>query len=116
MPPKRKERIAQPPIDGEWDVKCGETEAGRGWAELEKQAPTNTRVAWDQMRTNPRPAMDSRHVRLRGDLGSRVFEGRVLEQWQIEVTGGGRIWYLVDDHTHTVWVVKASCRHPKATE
>ena len=116
MPPKRKERIAPPPINDEWEVKCGETEAGKGWAELEKQAPGNTRKAWDDLRTNPRAATDSRHHRLRANLASRLFEGRVLEQWQIEVTGAGRIWYLIDDVKHTVWVVRASCGHPKATE
>lgn len=40
----------------------------------------------------------------------------MLEQWQIEVTGGGRIWYLVDDAAETVWVVQASCGHPRQTE
>jgi len=39
-----------------------------------------------------------------------------LEQWQIEVTGGGRIWYLVDDDARTVWLVEAGTGHPRATE
>jgi mRNA-degrading endonuclease RelE of RelBE toxin-antitoxin system len=33
----------------------------------------------------------------------------------VEVTGGGRIWYLVDEETRTVWVVQASTKHPKRT-
>jgi len=32
---------------------------------------------------------------------------------EIEVTGGGRIFYLVDDEKRTVWVVVASLKHPK---
>jgi len=36
--------------------------------------------------------------------------------WQIEVTGGGRIWYLLDTEKRTVWVTFASTAHPKATE
>ncbi|HEX9536631.1 MAG TPA: hypothetical protein VGA04_00470 [Streptosporangiaceae bacterium] len=55
-------------------------------------------------------------MRLRGSLSTRTFDGRDLEQWQIEVTGGARIWYLVDDDKHTVWVVHAAAGHPKATE
>jgi len=39
-----------------------------------------------------------------------------LEQWQYEVTGGGRIWYLVDDATRTVWLTYAGTGHPKATD
>lgn len=68
------------------------------------------------MRSNPRPREDARHTGLRGDLAWREFDGRKLEQWQIEVTGGGRILYLVDDDKHTAWVVVAAAGHPKATE
>jgi hypothetical protein len=39
-----------------------------------------------------------------------------MPQWQIEVTGAGRIWYLVDDDRKTVWIVEARTGHPKATE
>jgi hypothetical protein len=41
---------------------------------------------------------------------------RELEQWQIEVTSAGRVWYLLDDDTCTVWVMHAGPGHPKATE
>jgi len=55
------------------------------------------------------------HYRLRGSLAARECSGRTLEQWQIKVSGAGRIWYLHDDK-HTVWVVYASAAHPKRTE
>ncbi|HEY6278959.1 MAG TPA: hypothetical protein VIX86_21825 [Streptosporangiaceae bacterium] len=91
-------------------------DAGKGWDALCQQAPGNTHSAWLQMRTNPRPPADSRHTRLRGEFSTRLVEGRDLEQWQIEVTGGGRIWYAIDDSRRTVWVTHAAARHPKATE
>lgn len=116
MSPKRKERVAPPQVPGTWDVRFGTSDAAKGWGELCVQAPVNTMKAWDVMRTGPRPEVGSRHKRLRRDLASRTFEGRDLEQWQIEVTGGGRIWYLVDDTAETVWIVQASCGHPKRTE
>jgi hypothetical protein len=68
------------------------------------------------MRANPRPPEDSRHHRLRYDLATRKLGALELEQWQIEVTGGGRIWYLVDDDAQTVWIAWAGTGHPKATE
>lgn len=49
-------------------------------------------------------------------MASDMLDGRVLEQWQIEVTSSGRIWYLVDDVKHTLWITYASPHHPKATE
>lgn len=35
--------------------------------------------------------------------------------WQIEVTSGGRIWYLLDTDKRTVWVTFAGTAHPRPT-
>jgi hypothetical protein len=42
--------------------------------------------------------------------------GRDLEQWEYEVTSGGRIRYVIDDQHRTVWLTYASPRHPKDTD
>ena len=39
-----------------------------------------------------------------------------MQQWQIEVTGGGRIWYLVDTRRRVLWIKAAGTAHPKETE
>jgi hypothetical protein len=49
-------------------------------------------------------------------MGTGVVKGRALDRWQIEVTGGGRIWYLVDTDKATIWIDYAGPGHPKATE
>ena len=116
MSPKRLDRVAPPPVEGEWEVRFGTSEAAKGWDELCAQASANTRKAFDLMRSRPRPPEDATHYRLRGQLASREFGGRTLEQWQIKVTGAARIWYLPDDDRRTVWVVYASAAHPKQTE
>jgi hypothetical protein len=97
------------------EVRFGTSEAAKGWEALCQQAPRNTRDAWMEMRTTPRPPLDSRHLRLHGELSTKLIEGSTLEQWQIEVTGGGRIWYAIDDDRHTIWVTHAATGHPKAT-
>jgi hypothetical protein len=114
--PKRRDRVAPPAGPSEWEVRFGTAEAAKGWDELCSHAPGNTRDAWLQMRTDPRPPKDHRHTRLHGDLAIKLIDGRDLEQWQIEVTSGGRIWYAVDDGRRTVWVTHAATRHPKTTE
>jgi mRNA-degrading endonuclease RelE of RelBE toxin-antitoxin system len=116
MSPKRLDRVAPPPTGDEWDLRFGTTEAAKGWQDLSSQTANNTREAFEIMRSNPRPPEDATHYRLRGNLSSRGFGGRSLEQWQIKIGSSGRIWYLPDDETHTVWVVYASPAHPKATE
>lgn len=62
------------------------------------------------------PENPSRQQRLRGELGSRDVSGRTLEQWQYEVTSGGRIWYCPDSDRRITWVVAAGTAHPKVTE
>jgi hypothetical protein len=45
-----------------------------------------------------------------------VHGGTPRDQWQYEVTGGGRIWYAVDDETRAVWLTLCETGHPKATD
>lgn len=116
MSPKRDDRVAQPPGPDEWDIRFLDNESARGWEELCRQAPGNTRDAWAIMRHNPAPPMNTpRHHRLDDKLATREVKGSVLDRWQIEVTGGGRIWYLVDRNNATIWIDYAGPGHPKAT-
>lgn len=117
MSPKRGERVAPPPGPGDWDVRFADNEAARGWEELCGQAPGNTFAAWTVMRRNPAPPMNSpRQQRLKYDLARRTLKGQALDHWQIEVTGAGRVWYLVDPDKATVWIDYAGPAHPKATD
>lgn len=116
MSPKRGDRAAPPPVGDEWDVRFATSEAASGWEDLCAQAPGNTRWAWDLMRTSPGPPETPRHSRLRGRLAVGEYGGRQLEQFEIEVTGAGRIFYLLDKDKHTVRIVRAAPGHPKSTE
>jgi len=77
-------------------------------------AKANARVAWERITTDPR-GRDSRQHPLKGKLATRSVNGKDLEQWQYEVTSGGRLWYC-NDKNKTVWLTDASTGHPKATE
>jgi hypothetical protein len=115
--PKRGDRVAPPAQPDEYELQFATNDSAKGWEELCRQAPTNTRVAYDAIRGCPRPAPPTeRQHRLKRDLAWGVYGGRTLEQWQYEVTGGGRIWYLVDTDRRTVWLVQAGTGHPKSTE
>lgn len=73
------------------------------------------RVAWERITADPRDHTKRQHP-LRGSLGTRVVNGTTVDQWQYEVTGGGRLWYCIDDEHRTVWLTDATVGHPKATE
>ncbi|MEB8339437.1 hypothetical protein [Streptomyces endophyticus] len=117
MSPKRGDRAAPPPIGGEYDLRFANTEAATGWEHLARHATGNLRRAFDKIRADPR-ALDEpdRHHRLKGKLGSAIWKGDTMERWQFEVTGGGRIWYLVDEPNRIAWITYAGTGHPKVTE
>ena len=73
------------------------------------------RAAWEKITADPRTRTDRQHP-LKGSLGTRTVNGDDMEQWQYEVTGGGRLWYVIDDKNKTVWLTEAMPGHPKATE
>jgi hypothetical protein len=115
--PKRGDRVAQPSGPDEWDIRFLNNDSAKGWEELCRQASGNTRDAWMIMRHNPTPPMDSsRHQRLKYGLATGEVKGRVLDHWQIEVTGAARIWYFVDHEAATIWIDYAGPAHPKATD
>jgi hypothetical protein len=94
MAPKRNDRVAPPGRPGAWEARFATSEAAKGWEELCRTARSNTWEAWVVLTERPiTPENPSRQQKLRGQLGCRNVFGRTLEQWQYEVTSGGRIWY-----------------------
>lgn len=59
----------------------------------------------------------ARYLRLRclSEPQARRSGVTAANRWQIEVTGAGRIWYLVDPESSTVWIDHAGPGHPRAT-
>lgn len=114
MSPKRGDRAAPPPKEGEYDIQFADNQVAAGWEQLCAHAVGNTRRAWEVIVADPSP--EQRHHQLKHALATRAYRDRILEQWQYEVTGGGRIWYLIDNATHTAWLSYAGTGHPKATD
>lgn len=113
----RGDRAAPPAPEGRWEVRFADAASAKGRESLVQQARENTYRAWIIMRTNPGPTTETpRHHRLRGVLAQGIHRGRTCEQWQIEVTGGGRIWYLMDTTRDTCWITLAGTGHPRATD
>ena len=107
--------MAPPPKAGGWDFRFATNDAVKGWEQICSTPAANARTSWERITTDPQQR-DSRQHPLKGSLGSRFVNGVEMEQWQYEVTAGGRIWYCIDDARRTVWMTDASVGHPKATE
>lgn len=79
------------------------TGAVKGGETLCRQAPGNTLTAWNALRTRVNaPTTAPRHHQLKGTLATAPHRGVSMAQWQYEVTGAGRIWYLVDLERRTL--------------
>ncbi|MFE5808167.1 hypothetical protein [Streptomyces sp. NPDC056491] len=116
MSPKKGDRVSVPPLSG-WNAVFGTTEAVTGWEELCRAALPSAHRCPDALRTDPLSRDNwNRQHQLRGRLSTKEWKGSALEQWESEVTGGGRVRYSVSPETATVILVYASTRHPKATE
>lgn len=117
MPPRKGDRVAPPPPPGGWEVRYADKSAVTGWEELRRTAPNNLFRAWEALSNRPDdPENHQRQHRLKGELGTRMVNGKGLEQWQYEVTAGGRIWYCPDPERRIVWLTQAGTGHPKITE
>jgi hypothetical protein len=117
LSPKRGDRAAPPPVEGEFDLRFANSTAADGWDQLARQVPGNLRRAYDAIRADPRCATaPERQHRLKGSLATGMWKGQPHERWQYEVTGAGRIWYLVDDDRGTAWITHAGTGHPSETD
>ncbi|MEV0852894.1 hypothetical protein [Nocardia fluminea] len=100
-----------------WRVIAQNTQAARGWIELQRSVIDALDRAWTDITANPRSmANPHRQHQLKAGLKAVKFGETELDQWQYEVTGGGRIWYAIDDDTRTIWITKASTGHPGVTD
>jgi hypothetical protein len=98
-------------------VRAIDRQAAVGWSELLAQIPENLDRAWVALTKAPRNRDDlSRRHQLKFDLKTVKVDSVELEQWQYEVSGGGRIWYAIDDERKTLWITQAGTGHPKQTD
>lgn len=113
--PKRDDPIAPPTRGEEWEIRYSDGDAVTGWQNLLTQVPRNLREAWDRMRTAP-DVRSTTQKPLAGPLGNRTHRGRDLPQWQLDLSAGGRVWYVIDNSRRTVRVTLAATGHPGATD
>ena len=113
--PKRGDPVAPPARREEWEIRYADTDAANGWANLLTQVPGTLREAWERMRNAP-DTRTATQKPLAGPLANRTYRGRDLPQWQIDVSSAGRVWYVIDTTSHTVWVTLAKTGHPAATD
>jgi hypothetical protein len=116
--PRRGDRAAPPVKPGAWRLIFNDNAAAEGWEELCRIAPGPMQTVYDHLSRDPRDRTSNpgRVAKLQGELGTRDVKGSTLEQWQHAPTGGGRVWYCLDDAKRTVHIMRATVGHPKETD
>lgn len=112
--PKRGDRVAPPPRPGTWELRFAEISAADGWEKLVQNIPTAALSCYDALSTDPLE-YSNRQKQLHGDFATAVVGGRLLPQWQHEVTSGGRVWYCPDSERQIIWLTKVSLHAPSRT-
>lgn len=114
---KRGARATRPPQLGQWTIRYTDSETGKGWEDLSSQMASSIATLFDKLTADPTHADNrDRQGPLKGTLGHAQIRGESLPQWQYELAGGGRIWYAIDETNKTVWITKATARHPNETK
>jgi hypothetical protein len=91
--------------------------ASEHWARLCNIAAGNCAEMHARLTADPRHRVNpDRHHQLKGELKSKPHGGRELEQWQYEITGAGRVWFLIDDTKRRVWLTEITLGHPSKTD
>lgn len=113
--PKRRGRVPRPAVAGEWELRFLRKTVADDWEKLCATDRAAAARAHDWLRTRPTERTARNHP-LRHDLADVDLDGSKLPQWQHEVTGAGRVWFLIDEKRKTIWLREVHIGHPKATE
>ena len=117
--------LSRPTRPGTWTVVGRSRKVSEKWDEFSNQAAGECQRVFDQLATNPLYEDGDRQQRLVGEAGRVTFKGVQYERRQIDVTGSGRVWYLVDPTPHgsgqkrrlgKVIIDAVIPGHPKETE
>lgn len=86
------------------------------WSEVARRPADVGAALDDRLVKDPRQTENRDwHGPLKGAFGRATVNGVVLEQWQYEIAGGGRVWCVVQDDGRIVWITRAAARHPNET-
>ena len=113
----RGARVPAPATGQQWDLRFGNKKAASNWEKLCNVAAGNCATMHARLTADPRHAVNhNRHHRLGGELGTGKHAGQDLEQWQYEITGAGRVWFLIDDENKRVILSLVEQGHPSKTD
>lgn len=107
--------VPPPLLPGEYELYFADNDAAKGWEQLRSQFTTGARDAWESLRKSPNVRGPTQKP-LQGALATRTHAGRLLPQWQRDITSSARVWYVIDEENKEVHITLAKTGHPGATD
>lgn len=94
--------------------------AEKGWRDLRATQLNSLVDAWEFLTRTPM-ARSEKCDQLKGDLATVTHNGEVRARWQLELTGGARIWYYIKESRDKksagiVCLIDVHTRHPNQTK
>ena len=117
--------ITRPNRPRTWSVVARSKKVAAQWNEFANQASGECQRVYDQLSIDPLFDDGDRQQRLVGEIGRVTFNNREYVRRQIDVTGGGRIWYFVEEvpfgsgqksRLGKVFIDTVAFGHPKVSE
>ena len=94
--PGERFQIVRPARPGNWQVVARSKKVAAAWMELSSRFAGECQRVYDQLERDPTFDDGDRQHPLEGQAGRGSFEGVAMLRWQIDVTSGARVWYLID--------------------
>ena len=103
---------------GAWTVKPASARAQKEWEHAKAAEPELMSGLRERLRSRPLDRSDNpnRTRQLKPPLAEKVVGAKRLQQWQHELTSGGRVFYCPDRTDRVVWVTGVELAHPKEIE
>ena len=117
--------ISRPGKPGSWVVVARSKKVAGAWDELTNQFSSDCQFVHDRLSNDPKFDDGDRQHPLEGAPGKATYQGRTYKRWQIDVGGGSRVWYFIDEtadgkgqkrRSGTVIIDQVLPGHPKSTE
>lgn len=113
----KQRSISRPVKSNEFLIVPVSRDVVKSWQDLRAVQANRLADAWDYLMNTPLLFHPERNYPLKGELGSAVVNGEIMNQWQYRnLSNGARIWFCVDEQTKRVYITQVFTRHPNETK
>ena len=114
---KGNRSVTRPTKQTEYTLRHADRASEVGWTDLAASQRNGCADLFDRLTTDPTLVDNpNKQHRLKGSLSTTTVGGVEHDQCQYEMGKGARVWYVVDQHTKSVYLTRVATAHPNQTK